>query len=464
MEASPTSTLFVAVLVAGLSAAQAPLPQLSLDSYPPAARDQIGRALRKAEIDKDQAESSAALGRVLQAWNELEPAHQAYTRALLLAPETFEWQYLDGVVLQRLTRHAEAAERFARAAGLRSSYIPARVKLAESLLEAGRLDDSERLFRELTRERAAEPAAEFGLGRIEAARGRHAAAIVHLERATALFPQYGAAYYALALSYRALGRRDDAQRALARQAENGTRWPGIDDPILAAVADLREDAAALVQKGVKAADAGNLQAAIAAHEAALERDPEFIQAHVNLISLYARAGNRAKAEEHYNAVVRRGVNLDEAHYNFGVLLGMQNDWNGAAEAYRKALAVDPLDVKARNNLGQALEHQQNLQGALDEYRRAVDAQPTFRIARFNVARMLMAMGRADDAIRELERTLEPRDSETPRYLFAFAMAQIKAGHVTEGVAHGEQARELAKQYAQPDLVAAIDRELAKIKR
>src|SRR5580693_829091 len=47
----------------------------------------------------------------------------------------------------------------------------------------------------LAREPAAEPAAELGLGRIAAAEGRHDAAVAHLERAIALFPEWGAAHY-----------------------------------------------------------------------------------------------------------------------------------------------------------------------------------------------------------------------------------------------------------------------------
>ena len=74
-------------------------------------------------------------------------------------------------------------------------------------------------------------------------------AVTHLERAVALFPEWGAAYYALALSYRALGRRDDAQRALERHAQNGARWPALDDPVLATVTALRDDAAGELQRG-----------------------------------------------------------------------------------------------------------------------------------------------------------------------------------------------------------------------
>ena len=455
--------MLCAVLLAAAPLSQAPLPQLTPDAYPAAARDQIGRAYEHARAQKDDAVAVAALARVLQAWTQWEAAHQAYARAQQLAPESFDWQYLDGIVLQRLMRHREAAERFRLAAALRPSYLPARVKLAESLLEAGDLEASEELFRALLSDPPAEPAAELGLGRIAAARGQHEAAIQRFGRATTLFPEFGAAYYALARSYRALGRSDDAQRALERQAAYGARWPAIDDPVLASINDVREDASALLQRGVKAADAANLSAAIADHEAALERDPELVLAHVNLISLYGRMGNRAKVEEHYRAVVAKGVYLDQAHYDYGVVLGMEGDWDGAATAYRKALAANPLDVKARNNLGQIFERQQSWEQAADEYGRAVQSQPTFRLGRFNLARMLMALGRPEEAAKELERLREPRDAETPRYLYALASARVRSGDVAEGRRIAEEARDLARAYGQSELVASIERDLARLK-
>jgi protein O-GlcNAc transferase len=463
MEAPRLSILALVTLFAGIAAAQESLPQLAIDAYPQAAREQIGRAYRKAQADRNDAAAVGDLAHVLQAWSQLEPAHQAYARAQALAPRTFEWRYLDGVVLQRLTRHAEAAEQFRQAVALSPSYLSARVKLAEALLEAGERERSAQLFKDLVHEAVAEPAAELGLGRIAALDGHHDAAIAHLERATALFPQFGAAYYALARSYRAVGRVDDAQRALARQSQYGPQWPAIDDPVLTAVLGLREDGSALLQRGIKLAEAGDVAGAIAAHEAVLGRDPQLTQAHANLISLYARAGNRAKAEEHYRAVIARGVDLDQAHYDYGVLLAMENDWNGAADAYRKAIAVNPNHVQARNNLGQILERQQKLQEAAEQYRRAVEIQPTFRVARFNLGRMLIALGRPQDAIPEFERLLDRRDAETPAYLYALATAHVRSGHVAEGARLATEARDLAREYGQSDLAAAIERDLARIK-
>jgi tetratricopeptide (TPR) repeat protein len=287
--------------------------------------------------------------------------------------------------------------------------------------------------------------------------------VVHLQRAVALFPELGAAHYALALSYRALGRRDEARRALALHERYGPRWPALEDPVLAGVIALKDDALASVRRGVKLADEGDLDAAIAAHEAALVRDPSLADAHANLISLYGRVRDWKKAEEHYRAVVALGVNLADAHYDYGVLLGMQEKWDLAEHAYRQALVVNPLHAQAHNNLGQVLERQRRFEQATAAYRQAVESQPGFRLARFNLGRMLIALGRPGEAIVELEKLVEPRDVEAPRYLFALATAHVRAGHKDQGIKWATEARQLALELGQRDLAAAIERDLALLK-
>jgi tetratricopeptide (TPR) repeat protein len=454
---------WISLLFAIPQGAVPPLPELALESFPHATRDMIARSYKEAATHPDDAEAVGALARMLHAWEQWEAAHDAYARAQALAPRTFAWPYLDALVLQRLARYAEAAARLEHALTISPDDLPARVKLAEALLEAGSLDRSRQFFDALRRVPESEPAAELGLGRIAASGGRHEEAVAHLQRAVALFPEWGAAHYALALSYRALGRRDEAQRALERHAQYGPRWPAIADPVLATVTSLRDDAETNLQRGIKLADAGDLPGAIAAHEAALALDPSIAQAHANLIGLYGRTRDWQKAEVHYRRVVALGSNLADAHYDYGVLLGLQERWEDAADAYRKAIAINPRHAGAHNNLGQVLERQQRVDAAAAEYRQAVDAQPTFRLARFNLGRMLIGLSRPDDAIVELEKLTEPRDAEAPRYLFALATAHVRAGHREEGIKWATDAKQLAIAQGQAELAAAIERELARLR-
>ena len=458
--------VFAALVAPAAAAEQAPapeLPQVALDTFPAAAKEDVADAYRKARAHPSDAASAGALGRVLQAWEQWDTAHAAYARAQALAPRDFDWHYLDAIVLQRLARHTEAAERLRKAIALAPDYLPAQVKLADAVFEAGDFVESRKLFEKLARETATEPMGRFGLGRLAAAEGRHEEAITHLQRAVALFPEWGAAHYAIALSNRALGRRDAAREALDLHAKYGPQWPALEDRVLATVSALRDDPRAILARGVKLAESGDLAAAIEAHETALARDASLTLAHANLISLYGRSGDWARAEQHYKAAVASGGDIGDAHYDYGVLLAMQQKWEQAAAAYRLAIDVNPQHARAYNNLGEALERQGKHADALEAYRQAVTAQPGFRLARFNVARMLLAAGRADEAAIELTRIIEPRDAEAPRYLFALGAAHVRAGRKDDALKWVTEAHELAVKHGQTELAAAIARDLARLK-
>jgi hypothetical protein len=77
--------------------------------------------------------------------------------------------------------------------------------------------------------------------------------------------------------------------------------------------------------------------------------------------------------------------------------------------------------------------------------------------------MLIATGRLDQAIVELQKITEPRDAEAPRYLFALSTAYVRSGRKDEGVRWATEAQQLAVQYGDTALAAAIDRDLARIR-
>jgi tetratricopeptide (TPR) repeat protein len=459
---APLGSLTCLVLAA-LTAAQREFPELPLTNYPAPARAAIEPLYQEARKQSAKVDTVERLARMLHAWEQWEAAHDLYERVQATAPRAFAAWYLDGVVLQRLAKPGAAAERFGRALALEPGNLPARSRRAETLFEAGDVTASADEYRVLLNEPAAEPIGALGLGRIAARQGRHEEAISYLQRAVRLFPEFGAAHYALALSLRATGRVNEARQALTSHQQFGLIWPAVDDPVLAAVAALRDSAGTHLAKGLKLAERGDIAGAIAEHEAALASDPGSAQAHANLISLYGRVQNWAKSEEHYRAVLALGFNRDEAHYNYGVLLSLQERWKEAAAAYREALAANPQHAQAHNNLGQVLERERLLDQAEQEYRAAVAAQPSFRLARFNLGRMLIALDRATEAIAELEPLRTPRDAEAPRYLFALATAHLRAGHKDEALSLARDARQLAADHGQTELAASIDRDLARLR-
>jgi len=459
-------TTAIAVLLTALgSAAQSPPPRLKLplESYPPEIRKDVAAPYEEARAHPADASAVGSLGRILHAWEQWESADEAYKAAIRLAPGSLEWHYLDACVLDRLVRPQDAAAQLREALKIRPDYLPARVRLADALFSAGDLDESRTIFAALAAEPAAEPLGLFGLGRILAAEGKHEEAVRNIQHALTLFPEWGAAQYALALSLRTLGRRAEAEQALQRHVQYGTRWPGVDDPILSGISKLRTDPAARFRRARALADDGNVSGAIAEFEAALGEDRSLALAHASLVKLYGATGNWAKAEEHYHAAVALGSGLAELHYDYGVLLGLQQRWSDAADAYRRAIAVNPNYPEAHNNLGQTFERSRQFDAALDEYRSSVQSRPTFRLARFNAGRMLIALGRLDEAIAELQKITEPRDAEAPRYLFALSTAYVRSGRKDEGIRWATDARQLAVQFGDTALAAAIDRDLAGIR-
>jgi tetratricopeptide (TPR) repeat protein len=396
----------------------------------------------------------------------------AYERARTLAPDNVEWPYLAAVVALRTGRVADAvtlldgavaiSERETTGATGPKASLPMRMKLAEALVNAGDLTRGASTYARLIKEPAAQPEAEYGLGRIAALKGDWKSAIAHHQRACELFPEFGAAHYALALAYRNAGRTDDAQRELELHRRYGPRWPAIDDRVLAKVYALKDDARANLERGIRLGNEGKTAEAIAAHDAALAREPDNAQAHANLISLHGRLGQWDDAEKHFNAVVALKSNLDEAYYNYGVVLTLRKRDAEAADAFRHAIEVNPLHAQAHNNLGVLFERERRWEDAAAAYRRAVESQPAFRLGRFNLGRMLIALGKNDDAVAELEKliALTPEDQETPRHVYALSTAHLRAGRVARALAYAQDARRLALAYDQVALAAAIDKDLA----
>jgi tetratricopeptide (TPR) repeat protein len=450
-----------------LASEELPLPQLpalTLSDFPAEVRDQLQQAYTAARQRPRNSEAIGKLGMLLDLYDRPDQALVCYQRANQLDARSFEWLYYLASLLAKQRKHAEAAVTFQQALRLDPAYLPARLKLAESLLDAGEVEESHAVYSEIVEDLPGTAEAYYGLGRIAVLRGDPAAARESFRKACELFPTYGPAHYALAQVDRKLGRIKDAEQELAFYAHHETVVPPSDDPLRDQLRKLDMRAAAHLERGLQLEQVGRLKDAVAETEEALRLDPELVKAHINLLILYGRMGNREKAEEHYQAVVKLNpTQFPDAYYNYGELLTMEGKLDEAEQAFRKALTISPSYAAAHNNLGNVLERQGKLSEAAAEYRKAIEADPSFRRGHFNLGRLMINQHKYAEAIEQLLQTLTPVDEETPTYMYALGAAYGRAGDRANALHYFEQAKELAVARGQKALASEIEKDLEKVR-
>lgn len=451
---------FALIACAGLQAQQ--LPPIAVDSFPAVSRQPIAQALAHVRAQPDDAARIGHLAMVLHAWEQYETAAGVYARARALE-RRYDWFYLGGLVEARLVHHAAAARLLAAAVRLAPGSLPARLALADALFESGDVDGATREYSRLTTGASA-PHAHYGVGRSLAAKGGTGAALAEFEAAVQLFPEFGAAWYAEGMALRGLGRLEEAQKALERAQQYGAARPAVEDPVLAGVRALRDDAGTHVERGLSLQKQSDFAGAIAEYEAALAIDPRSVPAHINIIALYGRTQDWEKAESYYRALEGFGPVPAEAHYNFGICLAAQRKGAEAADMFRKALAVNPHHAGALSALGQLAEVEGRVDEAEASYRKALAASPGDPTIRFNIGRMLIARRQYQDAIAELDPLKSADHPDRPRFLFGLGTAYVLSGDVATGRKYSVEARDLARERGQRELAEAIERELERLPR
>jgi tetratricopeptide (TPR) repeat protein len=461
-------TLALVAFSLALRPAELPeLPKLNMSDFLPAVHHQIQDADAAARAHPQSAEASGELGMVLDTYQQYDSAAVCYERARRLDARSFRWAYYLGTLRVHQGNYGQAAVTLREALRLAPAYLPARLKLAESLLATGNLQESGDIYKEILKripqsddgDIAAKAEALYGMGRVEAALGQTAAAAESYRKACGLFPAYGAAQYALALAYRKLGEPERAEPHFRAYEANTTVTPPLEDPLLAAVQALSLGAEPHLLRSVELEQQGRLTEAIAEQEQALVIDPHNVQANINLISLYARHGEADKAEQHYQAAERLNPNRADSYYNHGVLLLRQGKYSEAEQAFRHALEINPFYAEAHNNLGILLERQGRTEGALAEYEASLDNQPNSRLAHYHIGKLLVDQKKYDEGIEHLLKTLAPEDESTPSYLYALAIAYGRKGNRETALKYAHRARDQAAALHQSQLLAGIDRDL-----
>jgi tetratricopeptide (TPR) repeat protein len=154
---------------------------------------------------------------------------------------------------------------------------------------------------------------------------------------------------------------------------------------------------------------GRMTEAAGEFRRALELDPQYAAAQLNLAFAYDRLGRVEEAIAAY----RRGLELDPnsayAHNNLGVLYDKQGQYDLAIEMFEKALRIEPTNPAAQKNLANARQNRgviQEREAQTAAGLKQIEARPKDPKAAYEMARIYAVQGRASQAIEWLTKALD----------------------------------------------------------
>jgi tetratricopeptide (TPR) repeat protein len=103
---------------------------------------------------------------------------------------------------------------------------------------------------------------------------------------------------------------------------------------------------------------------------ALDGDPDYADAHINLGRLHHEDREHEDAERHYREAIRCAADEFIGHFNLAVLLEDRGRIDEAVQAYQRALEVDQSSADAHYNLGLLLESRGLRDDAMRHYMNA----------------------------------------------------------------------------------------------
>ncbi len=207
--------------------------------------------------------------------------------------------------------------------------------------KAGRLAEAEQLCRQIVALRRDHFDAAHVLAVVQAAQGKHEAALASYDRALALQPR---------------------------------------------------NADVLSNRGNSLLAAGRAEEALASYDRALAARPDFVAALSNRGSALERLGRLDEAVASYDAALKLQPDFADALYNRGNALKALRHYEEALASYERLLALRPRHADALNNRGQVLKELQRYDEALKSYDAAIALQPDHAMAHCNAAAVRLLTG------------------------------------------------------------------------
>jgi tetratricopeptide (TPR) repeat protein len=158
-------------------------------------------------------------------------------------------------------------------------------------------------------------------------------------------------------------------------------------------------------KGMVFKENGDTNLAISSFMTAIEQDPDYFHAYMQLADISARRDDPI-AIQYYNNAIRSNPMMPEAHYGLGYFLQNHGNPRGAIKVYQDLLSVDPNYVPAMHNIGYIfLFDLESPADAMAWFDKAIQKEPAFTLAHYHRGYAHEWSGNKTQAIADYEKAL-----------------------------------------------------------
>ncbi len=194
----------------------------------------------------------------------------------------------------------------------------------------------------------------------------------------------------------------------------------------AAQGPLAPKAIALNDQGARSYAADDLEHAEAELALALEYNPRFTEAWVNLGLVELRLGNIERARHNFRRAIELNPDLPAPFHGMGLLEEKIGDLEHAEKSYREALKVDPGFGPARVNLGRMLFARHDYQQAREQFLRLTEVAPNVVEGWSGLVESMLKLHRDHEADAVLDRARE-KLGEKPELVLLVARRLLRQG-------------------------------------
>ena len=288
-------------------------------------------------------------------------------------------------------------------------------KQAVTLIHQGKLEEAERLHRQLIKAGSKNHIIYCNLAAICGMQGRYEELVEFLNKALELNPNYPDAHNNLGV---ALKDQGDVEAAITSYKTALQLNPDYPD--------------ALYNLGVAFIEQGDLDAAIASFNKTIDLNPNYPDAHNYLGIALMEQGDLDAAVASFTKGLELNSTQREIHNNLGNALQERGDLDAAVACYNTAIELSPQYPEAHNNLGNALMEKDDLVAAIDSLQKAINLNPYYPDAYNNLGNALSEQGDLDVAIACYNKALElnPNFIDAHRNLSA---VELLRGDYTRGL-------------------------------